>query len=131
MKRGPSKGYKHAYTVYGPRLTSDSYIKELADRLNTLESQIGGNPQNIDYDIPLGLRDQNIENVQTPTARAYTRKRTHSMSEGPQDPYGPAHRPNMGWSGQETIQTDQHSLNGANSLPLNINEAVRKAYVMF
>ncbi|KAF2193374.1 hypothetical protein K469DRAFT_745006 [Zopfia rhizophila CBS 207.26] len=86
MKRGPSKGY----------------IKELADRLNTLESQIQhpqGGGQNYDY---LGMGEQSISgppDAQTPTQ--FPRKRTHSMSESLQDSYGSSNRPNMGWSGQD------------------------------
>ncbi|KAF2494527.1 hypothetical protein BU16DRAFT_618600 [Lophium mytilinum] len=118
MKRGPSKGY----------------IKELADRLNTLESQIGGNPSGTpqsSYDIPYGLGEQinALADIQTPTQ--YGRKRTHSMSEGLQDSYGPSHRPNMGWSAQETsTQRDQYSVNGAQGInfPHDSSEAVLKAY---
>lgn len=84
------------------------YIKELADRLNTLESQIANPhaPSGSQYDISyVGMGDQSmtgLSDIQTPTQ--YQRKRTHSMSEGIQEPYGPSHRPNMGWSGQDASQ---------------------------
>lgn len=84
------------------------YIKELADRLNTLESQIANPhpPPQPGYDIPyVGMGDQGLSSLpdmQTPTQ--YSRKRTHSISEGLQDPYGPGHRPAMGWSGQDSTQ---------------------------
>lgn len=65
----------------------------------------------------VGMGDQGISglpDIQTPTQ--YTRKRTHSISEGLHDPYGPAHRPNMGWSGDSShraLVSDQYSPNGA------------------
>ncbi|KAF2749612.1 hypothetical protein M011DRAFT_492708 [Sporormia fimetaria CBS 119925] len=75
MKRGPSKGY----------------IKELADRLNNLESQIQNPhaPQPA-FDYP-PVADHGL-----PDPHALSRKRTHSMSETIHDPYG---RPS--WPSQE------------------------------
>ncbi|KAH6633430.1 hypothetical protein C7974DRAFT_171085 [Boeremia exigua] len=76
MKRGPSKGY----------------IKELADRLNSLESQIQ-QPQAHQFDLQ-NLADQSFTEIQTPPQ--FHRKRTHSMSEGFQDAFG-----RSSWSGQD------------------------------
>ena len=77
MKRGPSKGY----------------IKELADRLGNLESQIGTGapPQNYDFG---SVHDQVMSDAQAHSH--FPRKRTHSMSENFADTYG---RPN--WAVQE------------------------------
>ncbi|KAF2733427.1 hypothetical protein EJ04DRAFT_577626 [Polyplosphaeria fusca] len=86
MKRGPSKGY----------------IKELADRLNTLEHQIqqpGAPPQN--YESWIG--DQGLSDPVAPAQ--FGRKRTHSMSEGLQDPYI-----RNSWSSQDR----DNMANGAN-----------------
>jgi hypothetical protein len=126
-----------------------SYIKELADRLNSLENQIQ-HPQAPGYDFGAvgepGLGD-------APAPVQFPRKRTHSMSENFQDVYG---RPN--WSGQDrgtyhTCGTEtlypltyqEHSLNGtaangnrrisfgemtlAGNLITGSNEATIKAYV--
>ncbi|KAF1923148.1 uncharacterized protein M421DRAFT_9928 [Didymella exigua CBS 183.55] len=76
MKRGPSKGY----------------IKELADRLNSLESQIQ-QPQGQQFDLQ-NLTEQNFADIQSPPQ--FHRKRTHSMSEGFQDAFG-----RSSWSGQD------------------------------
>ncbi|KAF2116271.1 hypothetical protein BDV96DRAFT_47079 [Lophiotrema nucula] len=114
MKRGPSKGY----------------IKELADRLNSLESQIQ-NPNTPGQ--PYESWEQGLADLQTPTQ--FSRKRTHSMSEQFQDPYG---RPN--WSGvdrefstngagQEFQQRPSYSdTTIAGSLMTGTNEAILKAY---
>ncbi|KAF2267512.1 hypothetical protein CC78DRAFT_541480 [Lojkania enalia] len=78
MKRGPSKGY----------------IKELADRLNSLEHQIQNpNTPGPGYES-WGISDQGLPDAQTPSQ--FARKRTHSMSEGLQDPYS-----RLNWSGQD------------------------------
>ncbi|KAF2020872.1 hypothetical protein BU24DRAFT_10138 [Aaosphaeria arxii CBS 175.79] len=70
MKRGPSKGY----------------IKELADRLNSLENQIqyphAQPTQTFDY---APMRDQPVPDTQAQTQ--FQRKRTHSISEGLQEGY--------------------------------------------
>ncbi|KAJ4313062.1 hypothetical protein N0V94_007143 [Neodidymelliopsis sp. IMI 364377] len=76
MKRGPSKGY----------------IKELADRLNSLESQIQ-HPQTHQYDLQ-NIPEPNFADIQSPPQ--FHRKRTHSMSEGFQDAFG-----RSSWSGQD------------------------------
>ncbi|KAF2874455.1 hypothetical protein BDV95DRAFT_627127 [Massariosphaeria phaeospora] len=76
MKRGPSKGY----------------IKELADRLNSLENQIQ-QPHSSSQGYDFAAVEQSLADAQSPQ---YPRKRTHSMSEGFQDSYS---RPN--WSGQD------------------------------
>ncbi|KAL5441791.1 hypothetical protein PMIN06_001442 [Paraphaeosphaeria minitans] len=113
MKRGPSKGY----------------IKELADRLNSLESQIQ-QPQAQAANYDFAALDQSLE-----ASSQFSRKRTYSMSENFADPYN---RPS--WSAQ-----DQQSLNGANDMNHNrrvsftewtlvgnlitgSNEAIIKAY---
>lgn len=102
-----------------------SYIKELADRLNSLESQIHAPPApNYDFGVV------GAEALGDPQASAhFPRKRTHSMSENFPDMYN---RPT--WSGQDrgidfTCDTDmvypltreEHSLNGA---PSNENRRV-------
>lgn len=64
MKRGPSKGY----------------IKELADRLNSLESQIH-HPQNASHNFDFSaLGDQTFPDTQSPPQ--FKRQRTHSMNDG-------------------------------------------------
>jgi hypothetical protein len=71
-----------------------SYIKELADRLNSLESQIQhptGSSTNFDFG---GMSDQNFNNTQSPPQ--FTRKRTHSMTDEFQEVFS---RPS--WSGQD------------------------------
>lgn len=85
-------------------LTKASYIKELADRLNTLETQIQNphTPSQSGYEY-LGMSDQNLGGLpDLGTPSHFARKRTHSMSEGLQDPYGSSHRPSMGWPGQDS-----------------------------
>ncbi|KAF2468487.1 uncharacterized protein BDR25DRAFT_55263 [Lindgomyces ingoldianus] len=121
MKRGPSKGY----------------IKELADRLNSLESQIQHpHAPGPGYDY-MSVGDQGLPDIQTPSQ--FTRKRTHSISEGMQDSYGTSNR-QMGWSGQDR----EYPSNGAvqaihrrpsyddmalvGSLITGSNEGVIKAY---
>ncbi|KAH7083335.1 hypothetical protein BKA63DRAFT_403028 [Paraphoma chrysanthemicola] len=78
MKRGPSKGY----------------IKELADRLNSLESQIqhpAASSTNFDFG---GMSDPNFASTQSPPQ--FTRKRTHSMTDEFQDVFS---RPS--WTAQD------------------------------
>ncbi|KAJ4359843.1 uncharacterized protein N0V89_000399 [Didymosphaeria variabile] len=100
MKRGPSKGY----------------IKELADRLNSLENQIQqpqAQPANYDF-VPI---DQGLD-----APSQFSRKRTYSMSENFGEPYS---RPS--WSGQDRgtyitedpsalplLTREEQPLNGAN-----------------
>jgi hypothetical protein len=71
-----------------------SYIKELADRLNSLESQIqhpAASATNFDFG---GMSDQNFTSTQSPPH--FTRKRTHSMTDEFQEVFS---RPS--WSGQD------------------------------
>lgn len=71
-----------------------SYIKELADRLNSLENQIQQpHAPSQGYDFG-GVAEHGLGDAPTPSQ--FSRKRTHSMSESFQDQYG---RPN--WSGQD------------------------------
>ncbi|KAF1845322.1 uncharacterized protein K460DRAFT_416596 [Cucurbitaria berberidis CBS 394.84] len=112
MKRGPSKGY----------------IKELADRLNSLESQIQ-HPQNPSHNFDFGaMGDQSFPDTQSPPQ--FKRQRTHSMTEGFHEAFG---RPS--WTGQDR----EPSLNGnrrtsfgeltlAGSLITGSNEGTLKAY---
>ncbi|KAF2276694.1 uncharacterized protein EI97DRAFT_432941 [Westerdykella ornata] len=115
MKRGPSKGY----------------IKELADRLNSLENQIHqhphGPPPTFDYPV---VGDHSLNDPHTPSH--LSRKRTHSMSEGLQDP----HR-GSSWSapdrdfttnGQTMRQSSFSDMTLAGSLLTGSNEATIKAY---
>lgn len=123
-----------------------SYIKELADRLNSLENQIqhpSAPGQSFDY---AGLSDQSMAELQA--LSQFTRKRTHSASEGLQDTSG---RPN--WSGQDRGTSARESsmwaslthqdfptnglnvrrssfseINLAGSLITGLNEEVLKAY---
>ena len=96
MKRGPSKGCAACLGQADEHtlLTPCRYIKELADRLVTLENQIQ-NPHHPPqaYDYP-GVADPGLSDAQV--SAHMVRKRTHSMSEGLHDSYG---RP--GWSGQD------------------------------
>jgi hypothetical protein len=71
---------------------ASSYIKELADRLNSLESQIQ-HPQTHQYDLQ-NIPEPNFAEIQSPPQ--FHRKRTHSMSEGFQDAFG-----RSSWSGQD------------------------------
>ncbi|KAF2853316.1 hypothetical protein T440DRAFT_487751 [Plenodomus tracheiphilus IPT5] len=112
MKRGPSKGY----------------IKELADRLNSLESQIQ-QPQNASHSFDFGgMGDQTFVDTQSPPQ--FKRQRTHSMTEGFHETFA---RPN--WSAQDR----EPSLNGnrrtsfgemtlAGSLITGVNEGTLRAY---
>jgi hypothetical protein len=70
------------------------YIKELADRLNSLESQIQhptGSSGNFDFGT---ISEQNFTNAQSPPR--FTRKRTHSMTDDFQEVFS---RPS--WSNQD------------------------------
>ncbi|CAI6315493.1 unnamed protein product [Periconia digitata] len=113
MKRGPSKGY----------------IKELAERVFTLENQMGSGPTTTAYDLG-GVGDQMVGDVQPPQMQ---RKRTHSMSEN----YGDSiNRP---WSGHDRESAsngmDVHNRRGsftemtmAGELITGANETAIKAY---
>lgn len=75
-------------------MTCSSYIKELADRLNSLESQIQ-QPTSSSANFDFGtMGDQNFPSTQSPPQ--FTRKRTHSMTDDFQDILS---RPN--WSAQD------------------------------
>lgn len=94
MKRGPSKGYgRSSRHLLLALMRLSSYIKELADRLNSLENQIQ-NPhtptQSYDYS---GVGEQTMDAT---TPSHINRKRTHSMSEGLQDSYS-----RQTWSGPD------------------------------
>ncbi|EDU40962.1 Zn-clus multi-domain protein [Pyrenophora tritici-repentis] len=129
MKRGPSKGY----------------IKELADRLNSLESQIH-HPPNQSHNFDFGsLGDQTFADTQSPPQ--FKRQRTHSMTDGFHEAFS---RPN--WSGQDrgnggssethgvpVLSDQESSLNGnrrtsfgdlslGGSLITGSNEETLKAY---
>lgn len=83
----------------------DRYIKELADRLNSLESQIQHPPnpaQGFDFG---GLGDQNFGDTQSPPQ--FKRQRTHSMGEAFHEAFS---RPS--WSGQERGNCYAVELNG-------------------
>ncbi|KAF2655236.1 hypothetical protein K491DRAFT_716458 [Lophiostoma macrostomum CBS 122681] len=113
MKRGPSKGY----------------IKELADRLNSLENQIQ-NPhapgQTYDY---TNVTDAGLGEIPTPSQ--LTRKRTHSMSEGLQEGYT-----RQNWFSQDHLVTNglpvrRPSFNDmtlASNLMTGSNDGTIKAY---
>jgi hypothetical protein len=60
-----------------------SYIKELADRLNSLESQIQHPPQAPHHYNDFGaMGDQTFADTQSPPQSQFNRKRTHSMTDG-------------------------------------------------
>jgi len=149
MKRGPSKGYDTSDSDQDDESNdSDSYIKELADRLNSLESQIQ-QPQMPTTNYDFGPIDQSLE-----APSHFSRKRTHSLSENFGDPYN---RPN--WSSNDRgiynaadpaglypLTREEHPLNGAGAsnrrvsftewtlagnLITGSNEATIKAYVFF
>lgn len=90
MKRGPSKGY----------------IKELADRLHTLEGVMQANDVPIaqflpQHDNPSQQRRGSEEFSPAPHMDSMTRKRTFSATSGDlPSPYQP-HRPHAGWVSQE------------------------------
>jgi len=94
MKRGPSKGY----------------IKELADRLRDLEQHVGPQYQQQQPDLGYGHTDfgadgmAQLQNYSPPAMQGPRagQKRTHSVSEGAQDPFGTvAHRPGSSWGMSE------------------------------
>lgn len=123
------------------------YIKELADRLNSLESQIQ-HPQNPAHNFDFGgMGDQNFADTQSPPQ--FKRQRTHSMTEGFHEAFG---RPN--WtiqdrgncypfesSGQPLLTDQELPMNGnrrtsfgemalAGSLITGSNEGTLKAYII-
>ncbi|KAF2025862.1 hypothetical protein EK21DRAFT_75499 [Setomelanomma holmii] len=103
MKRGPSKGY----------------IKELADRLNSLESQIQHPPSSSNAFDFGGIGDPNFANTQSPPN--FVRKRTHSMTDEFQDVFS---RPS--WTTQDRGNTYPPEENAPSvltheELPLNGN----------
>lgn len=112
MKRGPSKGY----------------IKELADRLNSLESQIQ-QPQNSAHNFDFGgMGDQTFVDTQSPPQ--FKRQRTHSITEGFHENFG---RPS--WSAQDrdpSLNGNQRTSFGemtlAGSLITGVNEGAIRAY---
>jgi len=135
-------------SLFARLLTLSRYIKELADRLNSLESQIH-HPPNPSHNFDFGaLGDQTFPDTQSPPQ--FKRQRTHSMTEGFHDAFT---RPN--WTGQDrgngaTVDThglpalgDQDSsLNGnrrtsfgdmnlGGSLITGSNEEILKAYVCY
>jgi hypothetical protein len=71
------------------------YIKELADRLNSLESQIQ-HPQNQQQNFDFGTMGDQTFTTDTQSPPQFKRQRTHSMTEGFQEAFG---RPS--WSGQD------------------------------
>ncbi|CAN9085043.1 unnamed protein product [Alternaria alternata] len=94
MKRGPSKGY----------------IKELADRLNSLESQIHHPPaQSHNFDFGT-LGDQSFPDTQSPPQ--FKRQRTHSMTDGFHDAFS---RPN--WTVQDRGNSGSVDAHGLPVLP--------------
>jgi hypothetical protein len=74
-------GFAQSEALHCIKLTDLRYIKELADRLNSLESQIQ-QPHGQQFDL------------QSPPQ--FHRKRTHSMSDGFQDTFV-----RSSWSGQD------------------------------
>lgn len=123
-------------------LTVFSYIKELADRLNSLESQIH-HPPNPTHTFDFGsMGDQTFQDTQSPPQ--FKRQRTHSMTEGFHEAFS---RPN--WTvpdrgndahGMSGLGDQESSLNGnrrtsfgdmnlGGSLITGSNEETLKAYV--
>lgn len=97
-------------------LTASSYIKELADRLNNIESQMGQQQSMAHPDVQYmqGLQDDSmaqLSDFSPPPGAQMTRKRTLSMSENRylrEQPYAPA-RNNVEWA------TEQHRQLGQNA----------------
>jgi hypothetical protein len=85
-------GFAQSEALHCIKLTDLRYIKELADRLNSLESQIQ-QPHGQQFDLQ-NLTEQNFAEIQSPPQ--FHRKRTHSMSEGFQDTFV-----RSSWSGQD------------------------------
>ncbi|PVI05038.1 hypothetical protein DM02DRAFT_125003 [Periconia macrospinosa] len=109
MKRGPSKGY----------------IKELAERVFTLENQMGSGPPTA-YDLG-SVGEQMVGDAQPPPQ--LQRKRTHSMSETFTDNY------NRPWSGHDrgifsTHDDDVYTLTGQESAPngMDVNSNRRVSF---
>lgn len=97
------------------------YIKELADRLNSLESQIQ-QPQAQAANYDFAALDQSLE-----ASSQFSRKRTYSISENFSDPYN-----RQSWSAQDrgiympedsaillSLTNEEQSLNGVNDLNNN------------
>jgi hypothetical protein len=146
MKRGPSKGYAtYRLEDYRQANTPGRYIKELADRLNTLESQISHPPASQAFDFST-MGDHTYADTQSPPP--FKRQRTHSMTDGFQEALG---RPN--WSvhdrgnsgsmethGLPALMEQESSVNSnrrtsfgemnlGGSLITGLNEETLKAYV--
>jgi hypothetical protein len=108
MKRGPSKGYNfYGSELSKNSLTSARYIKELADRLNTLEGAMQAGeipvPQYLPHnDNPLQRRESE-DFSPPPSAENLAKKRTYSSVSGGEfgTPYLPQ-RPLSSWPTQET-----------------------------
>lgn len=84
--------------LYAPTNRHFSYIKELADRLNSLESQIQ-HPQNTAQNFDFGsMGEQNFLDAQSPPQ--FKRQRTHSMTDGFHEAFG-----RSSWSGQDRGNT--------------------------
>jgi hypothetical protein len=91
-------------------LTLFSYIKELADRLNSLESQIHHPPaQSHNFDFGT-LGDQSFPDTQSPPQ--FKRQRTHSMTDGFHDAFS---RPN--WTVQDRGNSGSVDAHGLPVLP--------------
>ncbi|USP81720.1 uncharacterized protein yc1106_08994 [Curvularia clavata] len=104
MKRGPSKGY----------------IKELADRLNSLESQIH-HPPNPTHTFDFGsMGDQTFQDTQSPPQ--FKRQRTHSMTEGFHEAFS---RPN--WTVPDR-SNDAHGMSGLGDQESSLNGNRRTSF---
>lgn len=99
-------------TSFPNTISSDktiSYIKELADRLNSLESQIQ-HPQSTVQNFDFGtMGEQNFIDAQSPPQ--FKRQRTHSMTEGFHEAFG---RPS--WSGQDRGNSSSFGQDGYSML---------------
>lgn len=118
MKRGPSKGYAvHHPVCWLSMLTVSSYIKELADRLNSLESQIH-HPPNPTHTFDFGsMGDQTFPDTQSPPQ--FKRQRTHSMTEGFHEAFS---RPNWTAPDRSNGPMETHGLSGLGDQETSLND---------
>jgi hypothetical protein len=91
-----------------------SYIKELADRLNTLENHVQHTQAGFDF---TAVGEPGLEEAQAPAQ--FPRKRTHSMSEGFQDAYNRSNWPAQDRGIHHTYVTEMLSPLTYQEQPLN------------
>lgn len=113
QKRGPSKGYLSSSLLLYVTNQKSRYIKELADRVTTLERERQANGLDGDSPQPTGpafsQEDINFLSGLTGLESMHdnsSRKRTHSISEGFSDQY--TSRERDGLPPEELVSIDEH-----------------------